>query len=122
MQNREEIVITPTMKSLMEKKAKSGKFYVPAIEFSSLLRVAAIGGKAQLVYSAIRATVKMRGQWSKIPTQLQSQIPLTSPHLSRAIRQLEDVGLIQVRRESGKKLRFALPETTPLAGEANDNG
>ncbi len=109
----EKLIHTPTTKALLERRAVNGsEFYLPKTSFAVFEEMASLSGGAVVVYVAILITVFIRGQWSSMPQRLRDRINLNQPNFSRAVKQLEGKGCIQVRREPGKKMRFQIPGAT----------
>ena len=111
---QERRVDGPTMKRLRgEKAVRQTKFYLSGLPFeevASAMKV--VGGNGLAVYLAIRLSCRLSNPdpWSPMPKNLREMLPVDSATYSRIVRKLEARNLIRVKREPGKKLKFALVE------------
>ena len=107
---KEERVITPTIRALLDGKARKHSELFLLVPLSLLEKVAPLGPNASFLYVILYSTHRMqpRVEYFSVQSEFEAAVGRGYRWWHRHTRTLEEAGLVEVRRKDGAKPRYRL--------------
>ena len=107
---REEKIITPTIRTLMDRRAKEREDLFLLVPLALLESAAPLGGHATLLYAILYSVHRMqpRARHFLLQAEFEAAVGRGYRWWHRHTAALEQAGLIEVKRSDGAKPRYRL--------------